>query len=386
MSFQRIENIEVRGKRVFVLSDLNFNGNAMDSIKLNKFLPTIDLLSRKGAKIILANHSALSDRASILMDALKNFGKSLKIGETNSLSEISKISPTLSEGDIYILPNLNQFPEDEKNDKSFAEELSKIADIYVNDAFSIANKKLASNDSITEFLPSYAGTLFHREYETLNNLLNKPDKPYIAMIGGSKVSSKIKILNSLLNRANTILVGGGLAYTFLKARAVPVGSSVIEKDFEVLSHQFIDKAGIAGVEFQMPVDHVISDIFGEKGKTKNVDRMGILDGWMGMDIGSKTLSAYEKILKNAGTIFWTGSFGVTELEKFSTGSVNLAKILSKTGAKTVLSGENTINAVLKAGVESKITHISTGGEATIEFLEGKSLPAIKALGREKDTE
>ncbi len=392
MNFQRIENIDVKGKRVFVRADLNLpieGGKFKDTLRITKLLPTIELLVRKGAKVILgtnygASESANKESTRPIFDSLQAQVKQFRFAETIDLSELSKVTHSLQEGECIFLENLNNYEGEGKNDPEFSQKISQIADIFVNEAFSLAHKSLGTTVGITKFLPSYPGTLFFREIESLSNLLQRPDKPFVAIIGGSKVSSKLKILNSLLSRANSILIGGGMAYTFLKSRAIPIGSSVLEKDFEVLSHQFIDKSGIAGVEFHMPVDHVIADSFGDKAKTKNVDKMGILDGWMGMDIGPKTISNYEKIIKSAGTIFWTGPLGVIELEKFGNGSLAIAKAIAKSNAKSVIGGEDTVNSILKAGVSDKITHLSIGGNAALEFLEGKTLPAIKALIKEED--
>jgi len=388
MNFQRIENLDAKGRRVFLRVDLNITADSSpikENPKILRILPTIELLLRKGACLILASHlEASSEQAKLIYSHLSTLFPNTKLIESSSMSDWLEVSKNMREGEIVYIPNLNSQKEEMDNDAGFAKSLSSLGELFVNEAFSQSNKTLASTVGITRHLPSYPGTLFYREVESLTNILTRPAKPYVAIIGGAKVSSKIKLLNSLLNRANAILVGGGMAYTFLKSRAVPVGSSIVEKEFEVLSHQFIDKAGIAGVEFHMPQDHIIADSFGDKAKTKSVDRMGIIDGWMGMDIGNKTLSNFEKIIKNAGTIFWTGPMGVTELDKFSAGSLSLAKVLAKSNAKTIVSGDHTSQIVYRSGIESKITHISLGGSSTIEFLEGKNLPGIKALIIEKD--
>jgi phosphoglycerate kinase len=224
----------------------------------------------------------------------------------------------------------------------------------------------------------------YREIEALSLLISRPEKPFVAIIGGANVSGKFKILKTLLSKVDSFLIGGAVAYTFLKSRAIPVGASVMEKDYEVLSHQFIDKAGINGVEFLMPIDHVIADGYSDKAKTKNVDKMGILDGWIGMDIGSKTISLYEKTIKNAKTIFWCGPMGVLEYDKFSNGTMQIAKAIAKSNAKTIVGGADTVSAIFKAGVEKKITHVSTGGAASLEFLEGKPMPAIEALNKKEE--
>ncbi len=392
MNLQRIENVDVRSKRVFVRVDLDLpveNGKVKDSIRIQKLLPTLEMLSRKGAKILLGTQFGSIDAGSPpttkpIFNLLQTQFKQVKFFEGLDLTQLETSSRSIPDGEAIFLENLNSFPGELENDPIFAEKFSKLADLYVNDAFSIANRSLSSNVGVTRFLPSFAGALFFREYESLSNLIQRPEKPFVAIIGGSKVSTKIKILNSLLSRVNTILIGGGMAYTFLKSRAVPIGSSILEKDYEVLSHQFIDKAGIAGVDFQMPIDHVIADSYADKAKTKNADRMGILDGWFGMDIGSKTISSYEKIIKSAGTIFWTGTMGLVEIDKYANGSLAIAKAIAKSNAKTIIGGDTTISSVLKAGVDAKITHLSVGGGSALEFLEGKSLPAIKALLQERE--
>ncbi|MCB1143712.1 MAG: phosphoglycerate kinase [Leptospiraceae bacterium] len=390
MNLTRIENIDVKSQRVFVRVDFDLrmeNGKIAERSKLEKTLPTIELLSRKGARIVLGTHFGKQDARKdskystrVLCDEFSElFGKPIQFTESQDFNELKNLSESLEDGQILFLENLNFFEGEWSDDEELAKKYASLADIFVNDAFAIAHQTLTSTTTLTKFLPSYPGTLFFREVESLSNLMNKPDKPFVAIIGGSTVSGKIKIMNSLLSRVNTFLIGGAMAYTFLKSRAVPVGSSVVEKDYEVLAHQFIDKAGIAGVDFQMPIDHIIADSFAAKAKNKSVDRMGILDGWIGMDIGPKTISAFEKIIKNAGTVFWSGPMGVIEFDRFSNGSTQIAKAIAKSNTKSFIGGEETVLAVYKAGVEGKITHLSTGGGASLEFLEGRVLPGIKAL-------
>lgn len=388
MNFQRIENLDAKGRRIFIRVDLNITKDTkplQEHPKVLRILPTIELLLRKGGSIVLGSHlEATMEQSKWIYSQLLSILPTLKLVESDIVTDWLQAAKSLKEGEILYIPNLNSHKGELENSTEFAKTLSELGEIFVNEAFSQANKSLASNVGITKYLPSYSGTLFYREVESLTNTLIRPAKPFVAMIGGSKVSTKLKLMNSLLNKANSILIGGGMAYTFLKSRAIPVGSSLVEKDFEVLSHQFIDKAGVAGVDFHMPLDHIIADSFGDKAKTKSVDRMGIIDGWMGMDIGNKTLSNFEKVLKNAGTILWVGPMGVTELDKFSSGSLSIAKILGKSNAKTIVSGEQTSEIIYKAGVDTKITHISLGESSTLEFLEGRTLPAVKALNIEKD--
>lgn len=290
-----------------------------------------------------------------------------------------KFSKELKNGEILVIENVRFHKEEEENDPGFSKKLAALADIYVNDAFGAAHRAHSSTEGIARLLPAYAGLLMHKEILELSALLHKPARPFVAIIGGSKVSTKIKVLTNLFDKVNHLLIGGGMAYTFLKSRAIPIGNSLVEKEFEVQAFQLIEKAGVAGIDLQLPVDHIIGDQFNEKAKTKSVDKMGILDGWMGMDIGSKTVSNYEKIIKNASTIFWNGPMGVFEMDKFASGTMAIAKAVAKSKAKTVVGGGDSIAAINKAGVADKITHISTGGGASLEFMEGRKLPGVEAL-------
>ena len=390
MNLPRIENIDVKGKRVFLRVDFNVpldNGKVGDETRITKTLPTIELLLNRGAKLIVASHLGRPDGKVNPKYSMKPvqeafaaiLKKPVQFSEKIIGSEVEKLSHDLGDGEVLLLENLRFHKEEEENNADFAKKLSQLADLYINDAFGAAHRAHASTEGITHYLPSYAGTLMYREIEMLTGLITKPEKPFVAIIGGAKVSSKIKILNNLFNKVDTMLIGGGMAYTFLKSRAVPVGSSLVEKEFESQAFQIIDKAAYENVDFQLPVDHVIADSFSEKGKIKTVDKMGIIDGWMGMDIGPKTISAYEKIIKSAGTILWNGPMGVFEMDKFANGTIQIAKAIAKSSAKSVVGGGDSLAAIAKAGVEDKITHISTGGGASLEFLEGKTLPGVAAL-------
>ena len=390
MNLPRIENIDVKGKRVFLRVDFNVpldNGKVGDETRITKTLPTIELLLNRGAKLIVASHLGRPEGKVNPKYSMKPvqeafaaiLKKSVQFSEKIIGSEVEKLSHDLGDGEVLLLENLRFHKEEEENNADFAKKLSQLADLYINDAFGAAHRAHASAEGITHYLPSYAGTLMYREIEMLTGLITKPEKPFVAIIGGAKVSSKIKILNNLFNKVDTMLIGGGMAYTFLKSRAVPVGSSLVEKEFESQAFQIIDKAAYENVDFQLPVDHVIADSFSEKGKIKTVDKMGIIDGWMGMDIGPKTISAYEKIIKSAGTILWNGPMGVFEMDKFANGTIQIAKAIAKSSAKSVVGGGDSLAAIAKAGVEDKITHISTGGGASLEFLEGKTLPGVAAL-------
>jgi phosphoglycerate kinase len=394
MNLPRIETLDVKDKRVFLRVDFNVpiaDGVVTDDTRITKTMPTIELLLNRGAKLIIGTHLGRPDGKVNPKYSLKPvrdkfaeiLKKDVKFSEQVVGPDAEKLSHELKEGEVLLLENLRYHAEEEANDPEFCKALAKLADIYINDAFGTAHRAHASTEGIAHLLPCYAGTLMYREIEVLTQIVSKPDKPFVAIIGGAKVSSKIKILNNLMSKVDAMLIGGGMAYTFLKSRAVPIGSSLFEKEFETQAHQIMDKASYNKVDFQLPLDHIIADSFSEKAKTKNVDKMGIIDGWMGMDIGPKTIAAYEKVIKEAGTVFWNGPMGVFEMDKFSAGTIQIAKILAKCDAKTVVGGGDSIAAVNKAGVEDKMTHISTGGGASLEFMEGRTLPGVAALLKDK---
>lgn len=390
MDLPRLENVDLSGKRVFLRVDFNVpieNGKVTDKTRIEKTLPTIELLLKKGARVIIASHlgrpkGQVNPEFSMapVVEAFKGLVKAnVHFSKTVIGDDAVKLSKELKDGEILVIENVRFHKEEEENEAGFSKKLAALADVYVNDAFGAAHRAHASTEGIAHLLPSYAGLLMHKEIVELSALLSKPARPFVAIIGGSKVSTKIKVLNNLFDKVNHLLIGGGMAYTFLKSRAIPVGNSLVEKDFEVQAFQLIEKAGVAGVDLQLPVDHIIADQFSDKAKSKSVDKMGILDGWMGMDIGSKTVSNYEKIIKNAGTILWNGPMGVFEMDKFAGGTMAIAKAIAKSKAKTVVGGGDSIAAINKAGVADKITHISTGGGASLEFMEGRKLPGVEAL-------
>ncbi|PJZ70207.1 phosphoglycerate kinase [Leptospira perolatii] len=390
MQLPRLENADLAGKRVFLRVDFNVpieNGTVTDKTRIEKTLPTIELLLKKGARLVIASHlgrpKGKPDPQFSIEPVVKTFQEMVKAKVTFSKEVVGdsvvKLSKELQNGEILVIENLRFHKEEEENEAGFCKKLASLADVYVNDAFGAAHRAHASTEGIAHLLPSYAGLLMYQEITQLSGLLSRPAKPFVAIIGGSKVSSKIQVLKNLIDKVDHLLIGGGMAYTFLKSRAVPVGNSLVEKDFEVDAFQLIEKAGVAGVDIQLPVDHVIGDKFDPHAKSKTVDKMGILDGWMGMDIGPKTISNYEKVIKNAATIVWNGPMGVFEFDKFAEGTMAIAKAVAKSKAKTVVGGGDSIAAINKAGVESKITHVSTGGGASLEFLEGKKLPGVQAL-------
>ncbi|WCL48296.1 phosphoglycerate kinase [Leptospira sp. GIMC2001] len=390
MNLPKIENENFAGKRVFLRVDFNVpleNGVVTDVTRIEKTLPTIELLIKQGAKIVIASHLGRPAGKPNPEFSMKQVFEKFKELVTCPVAfsdkvvgpEVKALTQSLKNGEILVIENLRFHAEEEANDKKFSKSLSELADVYINDAFGAAHRAHASTEGITHEIPSFAGLLMRKEIEMLSSLVTRPKKPFVAIIGGSKVSTKIKILKNLIDKVDYILIGGGMSYTFLKSRAIPIGTSLFEKDYEVQAYQLIDSSGVQGINLQLPVDHVIADSFSDKAKTKTVDKMGILDGWMGMDIGPKTVSNYEKIIKDAATIFWNGPMGVFEMDKFANGTTQIAKAVAKSKAVSIVGGGDSIAAINKAKVADKITHISTGGGASLEFLEGKTLPGVKAL-------
>lgn len=390
MNLPRIENEDFSGKRVFLRVDFNVpleNGIVTDTTRIEKTLPTIELLVGKGARVVIGSHLGrpkgkpnpefsmrpVYEKFKTMVSANVLFSENVIGPEAKALSQ------SLKNGEILILENLRFHAEEEENEKKFIKALADLADVYVNDAFGAAHRAHASTEGIARELPCYAGLLMRKEIETLGSLVSRPAKPFVAIIGGSKVSSKIKILKNMIDKVDHLLIGGGMAYTFLKSRAIPIGNSLFEKDYEVQAYQLIDSAGVQGIDLQIPVDHVIADSFSDKAKSKTVDKMGITDGWMGMDIGPKTIANYEKVIKEAKTIFWNGPMGVFEMDKFANGTLQIAKAVAKSSAVSVVGGGDSIAAINKAKLADKITHISTGGGASLEFLEGRTLPGVAAL-------
>lgn len=389
MQLPKIENESFEGKRVLIRVDFNVpleNGKVTDTTRIQKTLPTIELLIQKKAKIIILSHlgrpKGVTPEFSLkpVYEVLQGLLKTKVVFSDDTIGEKAvALSKSLENGEVLLLENVRFDKREEENEKSFVTELAKLGDVYVNDAFGTAHRAHASTEGLAHILPAFAGLLMRKEIEMLGGILARPQKPFVAIIGGSKVSSKFSILKNLLDKVDYLLIGGGMSYTFLKSRAVPIGASLFEKDFEIQAFQLIEKSEVAGTKLELPVDHVIADSFSETAKTKTVDKMGILDGWMGMDIGPKTISNYEKIIKDAKTILWNGPMGVFEMEAFSKGTNAIAKALAKSSAKTIVGGGDSIAAINKVGVADKITHISTGGGASLEFLEGKTLPGVAAL-------
>lgn len=395
-SFPHIEGLDVAGQKVLVRVDFNLplnksTGEITDDTRIIKALPTLQYLLKEGASLILMSHLGRPKGQKDDFLSMKKVADKLKEHlPDNNISfspeavgeEALKAAESLSRSDILVLENVRFYPEETSKDKSerekFAKQLTALADIYVDDAFGSCHRAHASIVECAEILPAYAGFLLKKEIEMLEKILNNPERPFVAIIGGSKVSSKIAVLENLIEKVDDILIGGAMAYTFLKSRLIDVGNSMIEKEYLSKAFQIIDKASLRQTGFHLPEDHIVADEFSEKAKTKTVPKQ-IPDGFMGMDIGPKTISKYTKIIKNAKTILWNGPMGVFEMDNFAKGTESIAKSMAKVKGMTIVGGGDSVFAVKKTGVEDKMQHVSTGGGATLEYLEGKKLPGVEVL-------
>jgi len=379
------------GKRVLVRVDFNVpldkERRITDDARIKASLPTINYLIDKKAKVILMSHlgrpegeynpmfslDVVAERLAELLDKEVIFLSDC-IG-----SEVRKKVSNLSDGDVVLLENLRFHKEEKKNDESFARELASLGDIYVNDAFAASHRKHASVVGVAKFLPSYAGFLVSKEIEVLSSLLENPKTPFMAILGGAKVSDKIGVIKNLMNKVATVLIGGGMSYTFLKSQGYEIGDSLLEEEKIKVAQEILKDAEKRGVRILLPIDIVVADKFSEDANTKIVDAKKIPGGWMGMDIGPKTIDFFKKELEKAKTVFWNGPLGVFEMKKFANGTNSIAEFLGELNAVTVIGGGDSASAVRKAGVADKMTHISTGGGASLEFLEKGSLPGVEVL-------
>lgn len=396
MPLPSIEQVDFSGKKVLLRVDFNVpldkaTGAISDDTRIVKSLPTIELLLSRGAAVILVSHLGRPERKGDPALSLKNvathLGKLLPGRKIEFASEAvgaipEKLAAELKAGEILVLENIRYYDEetskDEKVRTEFAKKLCKLADVYVDDAFGAAHRAHASIYECAKILPGYAGLLLKKEIDVLEKLITNPPRPFVAVIGGSKVSSKLAVLENLVLKADAILIGGAMAYTFLKSRLIEVGNSMVEKDYLSQAFQIVDKAAYNKHELILPEDHIVSSEFGEKGKIKTVKR-AIPDGFMGMDIGPKTRDRYASVIKKANTVLWNGPMGVFEMKKFSEGTYAIAKAMSKVKGSTIVGGGDSIFALTQSGLEDKMTHVSTGGGATLEYLEGKKLPGVVAL-------
>ena len=385
---------ELQGKRVLVRVDFNVpldeKQNITDDTRIRAALPTIKYLCDKGAKVILVSHlgrpkAGPDDKLRLAPVAVKLsqlIGKPVAYVKDCIGPEVESAVAKLKAGDLLLLENVRFYKEEEKNDPEFAKKLASLADVYVNDAFGTAHRAHASTEGVTKYLKGYAGFLMEKEIKFLSQLLENPARPFVAILGGAKISGKIDVIENLLAKVNTLIIGGGMAYTFFKARGVDVGHSLVEADKIGLAREILKKAIDRGVPLMLPIDHVVAEKFDANAESKIVTRAGIPSEWQGMDIGPETITKFGHAIKKAKTIFWNGPMGVFEFDKFSKGTTAIAKMVADAtaqGAVSVIGGGDSVAAVEKAGLADKMTHISTGGGASLEFVEGKTLPGIACL-------
>ncbi len=388
-----LEDIEVQGKRVLVRCDFNVpmddEGNITDDRRIVSSLPTIKYLIENGAKVILMSHlgrpkgeanpkyslAPVAKKLSELLNKDVIFAKDDKVVSDN----VKEIVANIKEGDVVLLENTRFRKEEEKNEESFAKELASLGDLYINDAFGTSHRAHASNVGVSNWLPSAVGYLVEKEISIMGKALENPERPFVAILGGAKVSDKIGVIKNLLNKVDTILIGGGMAYTFLKAQGYEIGKSILEEDKLDLANELLKEAEERGVKLLLPVDVVVAKEFKNDTEFKTVSVENIPADMMGMDIGEETIKLFTEEIKKAKTIVWNGPMGVFEMENFNKGTYAIARAMAESDAITIVGGGDSAAAVEKAGFAEKMTHISTGGGASLEFLEGKELPGIAAI-------
>ncbi|MBU5455149.1 phosphoglycerate kinase [Caproiciproducens sp. MSJ-32] len=382
-----IEDIEVRGKRVLVRCDFNVplkDGIITDENRLNGALPTIKYLMENGAKVILCSHigkdaskslEPVAKRLSEMLNKEVVFARDEEVVGANARAAVEK----MQDGDVVLLENTRCRKEETKNVEEFSKELASLADIFVNDAFGTAHRAHCSTVGVTNFVDTaVCGYLIQKELKFLGDAVNNPVRPFVAILGGAKVSDKIAVINNLLDKVDTLIIGGGMAYTFLKAQGYEIGTSLVEEDRLDYALEMIQKAKDKGVKFLLPVDHRVATEFKDVEPIVTEDQ-NIPAGHMGLDIGPKTEALYADAIKDAKTVVWNGPMGVFEFENFNKGTIAVAKAMAEADATTVIGGGDSAAAVNILGFGDKMTHISTGGGASLEFLEGKELPGIVAL-------
>lgn len=392
MNKKTIRDIDVTGKKVLVRCDFNVplnkeTGEITNDLRIVSALPTIKYLLEHNAKVILCSHLgkpkgeikpelSLKPVAKRLSEYL---GFEVKLANDIVGESAKSLVENLKEGQAILLENVRFDSREEANDPEFAKELANLADIYVNDAFGTAHRAHATTAGVADYLPAVCGFLIEKEVKMLGDALDNPQRPFVAILGGAKVSDKIKVIENLIEKADSIIIGGGMTYTFLKAMGYNVGDSICELDRIDIAKETMKKAEKKGVKLIFPVDTVCGKEFSNDTEIKIVNSKEIPDGWQGLDIGPESIKEFTKELKKAKTVMWNGPLGVFEFENFAKGTNAIAKVLSEIDATTVIGGGDSAAAVEKGGFADKITHISTGGGASLEFLEGKKLPGIECL-------
>ena len=421
-----IEDIEVAGKKVIARCDFNVpmkDGVITDDKRIVGALPTIQYLLKKGAAVILCSHfgrphnvfdakveldkkekakvaelpeSEQAAATAAYLDKAKDDDKKFSLAPiAKRLSELLGIevqmakdvvgadakakAAALKAGEVLLLENVRFHKKETKNDPEFAKEMASLAEIYVNDAFGTAHRAHASTAGLADYLPAVCGYLIQKEISIMGGALSDPKRPFVAILGGAKVSDKIGVINNLIEKVDTLIVGGGMAYTFFKAQGLEIGTSICENDKLDLALELMAKAKAKGVNFMLPVDNKVGKAYDPNTESMVVDSDAMPAGWMGLDVGEKSQKAFAEVLKNAGTVVWNGPMGVSEWENFAAGTEAVAKAVAESGAISIIGGGDSAAAVEKLGFADKMTHVSTGGGASLEFLEGKTLPGIACL-------
>ncbi len=391
MAVRSITDADVRGKKVLVRVDFNVplkDGRVTDDTRIKAALPTIEhLLKNNAAAVILMSHLgrpkgqrapefSLKPTAERLSEL---FGRTVKMAPDTVGPEVEKLVSELGEGELLMLENVRFYKEETDNDAEFSRKLAALADLYVNDAFGSAHRAHASTEGVAHHLPSYAGFLIEKEVRFFEPVLTNPQQPMVAIIGGAKVSSKIGVLESLLPNCKTLIIGGGMAYTFLKAQGHEIGNSMLEEEYLETANSLLAAAEQKGVDIVLPVDHVAASEFAENATPEAVDAVDIPAGKLGMDIGPKTVARIREVVANAKTVVWNGPMGVFEFDPFAAGTLEIAKAVAECSGTTIVGGGDSVAAANKFELADRMDHVSTGGGASLEFLEGRTLPGIAAL-------
>ena len=392
MNKKTVKDIDVNGKKVLVRCDFNVpidseTGKITDNRRIRAALPTIQYLLDHNAKVILCSHLGRPKGEFNLKYSLKPvaeelsklLNKDVKLAKDVIGESAKELTSNMKEGDIVLLENVRFHKEEEQNAPEYSKALASMAEIYVNDAFGTAHRAHSSTTGVADYLPAVSGFLIEKELEFLGGALENPKHPFVAILGGAKVSDKIGVIENLLDKVDTLIIGGGMAYTFYKAQGHHIGTSICEEDKLDLAKSILEKAQEKGVKLLLPVDNHVSSEYSNNGEEKMVDSTEIPDGFMGLDIGPKTIEKFEEAVKDAKTVVWNGPLGVCEFDKFATGTKAVATMLSKLDAITIIGGGDSAAAIEKLGLAYKMTHISTGVGASLEFLEGKTLPGIACL-------
>lgn len=387
-----IEDIEVQGKKVLVRCDFNVplkDGEITNDKRIVAALPTIKYLIENGAKVILCSHLGRPkgeykpefSLAPVAKKLSEYLGKEVKLAEDPEVvgENAKKIASELENGDVMLLENVRFRAEETKNVEAFSKELASLAEIFVNDAFGTAHRAHCSTTGVADYLPAVCGYLIQKEIKFMGGALANPKRPLVAILGGAKVSDKIGVISNLIDKCDTIIIGGGMAYTFMKFLGHSIGDSLLEADWVEKAGEMMADAKAKGVNFLIPVDNKVGKEYDENTEAMIVNSDEIPDGWMGLDIGPKSMELFVDAIKGAGTVIWNGPMGVSEWENFAAGTIAVANAVAESGAVSIIGGGDSVAAVTKLGFADKMSHISTGGGASLEFLEGKELPGIAAL-------